>query len=88
LKLKKILHFIIPALHVRELEKELDALPPAVIAELVHNELSGLVDQELWDRTVQEEAESRAALSKLSEERDEVFDFLNDRFGPFHRGYS
>jgi hypothetical protein len=45
---------------------ELDALDPTVIANLIRNEVSGLIDADAWDRAKAEEAANRTLLNTAS----------------------
>ena len=47
---------------------ELDALEPAVMADLIQDKIDSLKDQEMWDDAVDHERESKAKLTKISED--------------------
>lgn len=51
---------------------EPDALEPKVIDELIRNEIKGMIDFDVWDRTQAEERVKREALAALGDNRDEV----------------
>jgi hypothetical protein len=51
---------------------ELDALEPAVIADLIRGEVEHLIDDEEWDKTENLEREHRELLDLLSENMDEI----------------
>jgi hypothetical protein len=55
---------------------ELDALNPAVIADLIRSEVEGMIDGEAWNAAKDEEAANRALLSAASENWAEVENFL------------
>lgn len=55
---------------------ELDALSPAVIADLIGREIEALIDLPAWNAALAEEAEHRAALAEASANWAEVEDFL------------
>jgi hypothetical protein len=46
---------------------ELDALDPAVIADLIRTEIEGLIDQDSWQGAMAREEESRELLGRVSE---------------------
>jgi hypothetical protein len=46
---------------------ELDALEPDVLANLVRDAVSGIIDQEAWDESEQEEEEHRRLLGEVAE---------------------
>jgi len=57
---------------------ELDALEPAVLVELIRNEVTGLIDQDAWDDAVAEETEARGHLAAIAERFDDVRTFLEE----------
>jgi hypothetical protein len=57
---------------------ELDALDPAVIAELIRREVEGMIDADFWDAAKDEEAANRALLEATSGNWASVENFLGD----------
>lgn len=57
---------------------ELDALEPAVIAELITTELESIIDRDAWAEAQEAEESHKAQLVQLSDRFDEVADFLDD----------
>jgi hypothetical protein len=55
---------------------ELDALAPTVIADLIRTELEAMIDRGSWNRTLDNENQSRAMLSKASRNWAKVEKFL------------
>lgn len=55
---------------------ELDALTPSVIDELISSKIESVVDHDLWDEKVQRQREMRATLRKISDNAEDVFDFV------------
>ena len=55
---------------------ELDALDPAVIAELIRSEVEGMIDAEVWNTAKDEEAANRALLEATSGNWASVENFL------------
>jgi hypothetical protein len=49
---------------------ELDALEPSVLAQLVTDELAGLLDMEQWEATMQRERKARRELTAIAEQYD------------------
>ena len=56
---------------------ELDALEPAVLAELVETHVLGLRDEDLWDPLVEEEEFNRSVLEAVRDSWDSVIEFLD-----------
>lgn len=57
---------------------ELDALEPAVLDNLITDEITSLIDQDEWDRTSEEEDERREILAAFHDRFDDVVAFLKD----------
>ena len=57
---------------------ELDALDPAVIEELVKDELDTVIDREQWDSDMEDEEENRDILISVSDRWNEVCDFVRN----------
>ncbi len=55
---------------------ELDALDPAVIAELIRGEVEGMIDAEVWNAAKAEEAANRALFEATSGNWASVENFL------------
>jgi hypothetical protein len=55
---------------------ELDALEPQVIANLIRNEIQGVLDQDKWDEAVEQEKEHRRQLQAVSDKWTEITDDL------------
>jgi hypothetical protein len=55
---------------------ELDALDPAVIADLIRNEIEGMVDFAAWNAAMVEESVNRARLANASQNWTLVEKFL------------
>lgn len=58
---------------------ELDALDPQVLYQLIIDAIDEYRDEELWEKTLEEQAEARLPLTALSENWDEVAQFMFDR---------
>jgi hypothetical protein len=56
---------------------ELDALEPAVLADLVRTHVRALIDDEIWGERKAEEGTATEQLEKISTEYDRVVEFLN-----------
>lgn len=56
---------------------ELDALPPREIGRLIENEISSLVDADVWQETQDEEDERRERLGKLERHWSTVGEFID-----------
>ena len=65
------------AMHGKE-SWELDALTPDVIGKLIKAEVNSLIDVSAWNRVLEEQAEQRAWIKKISDNADAVFDFVKD----------
>jgi hypothetical protein len=61
---------------------ELDALSPTVIADLIDQEIEGLVDEDAWESAKAEEDERRAMLARASANWPAVEAFLAQMGGP------
>jgi len=57
---------------------ELDALEPAVLVQLITDNVLEMRDEEKWERSVAREAEYIAQLDDAADRWDEVADFLNN----------
>lgn len=57
---------------------ELDALEPAVLTQLVRDELQELIDSDAWDEAVELENEHKRHLASIADRFDEVSDFLEN----------
>lgn len=57
---------------------ELDALTPSVIGKLIEREISKYVDMDAWDATARKQARNRQILSKISDNAEEVFSFVEN----------
>ena len=55
---------------------ELDALEPEVIEEIVESNIRQLIDFDKWDAVEQEENEVRASIAKISDNYDEIMEFV------------
>ncbi len=55
---------------------ELDALEPAILTDLVQTHVEALRNEELWAAAVEEEAEARRLLGKVSEQWDDLTEGL------------
>ena len=58
---------------------ELDALSPDVIVALIHTELEGLIDRELWDAAMKRERGNRKLLVRAATNWAEVQKLLRAR---------
>lgn|SRR5262249_13410274 len=58
---------------------ELDALPPAVIADLVRREVESLIDYEAWAEALQHEIDNREQLRDAMANWSKVENFLRRR---------
>ena len=58
---------------------ELDALEPAELDRLIRDTVEGYIDRATWDETLEEQEEARRPLAALSENWEEVEEFLRDR---------
>lgn len=58
---------------------ELDALNPPVIAALIREAVGRYRDQRKWDRHVREEKKQRMALERLTQQWDDVLEFLDPK---------
>ena len=58
---------------------ELDALEPQELDTLIRDVVGEYVDRDTWDRTLEEQEEARRPLAALSENWEEVEEFLKDR---------
>lgn len=56
---------------------ELDALEPAVIAQLIRDALDDLIERDAWDDRVAQIADSRRQLARISEKWAHVVEFLD-----------
>jgi hypothetical protein len=61
---------------------ELDALEPAVIAELIRNAITGLIDQDLWDEKKADVARSQVLLGLVADKWATVVKRLDGRRSP------
>lgn len=57
---------------------ELDALEPSVLAALVEDEISDLIDRDAWDDTMAQEREEKELLGQTSERWEDVVEFLRE----------
>jgi hypothetical protein len=57
---------------------ELDALEPAVLAELVRAELDTIIEQGVWEGEVLREQQARRELSLISQRYDDVVSYVSD----------
>ncbi len=57
---------------------ELDALRPEILIELITGEIESLLDRDLFDARLKEEAEARAEMQQISDRWPEIEDYLND----------
>jgi len=55
---------------------ELDALEPQVIADLIRNEVEGLISRRAWNARVKVMAEEKDLLGQLADDWDQVVEFL------------
>lgn len=55
---------------------ELDALEPTVLADLIRDEISGLIDEDLMDARKKEQIEAREQLSAVSDRWNDVVEFV------------
>jgi hypothetical protein len=58
---------------------ELDALEPTVLAALIRDTVTGLMDRDAWDEAVAEEDTHRELLSAASANWSDVEEMLEDR---------
>lgn len=58
---------------------ELDALEPNVLVQLIQSEIRPLIDMEKWDARRQIAAEGVATLQAVSDNYDDIIEFLRDR---------
>lgn len=58
---------------------ELDALEPSVIDQLIEDHILELRDENLWDEKVAEEADHRKMLERVSQQWNDVAQFLEDK---------
>ena len=58
---------------------ELAALKPAVIQDLIKEEVKGIVDYDLWDEAVEKERANRELMIKVSDRWDEIMEFLDEQ---------
>lgn len=59
---------------------ELDALEPAVMIQLVRDNVVPLIDPEPWNERLKEQARTRAKLMRVGEHWDEVRDYLDEHY--------
>lgn len=51
---------------------ELDALSPAALADIVRGQINGLIDFDLWEKSLEREKEGQASLLKISENFEQI----------------
>lgn len=57
---------------------ELDALKPAVIQDLIRDEVEKIKDHDLWEAAVQKEAEGERTMERIAENYGAIVQFLDD----------
>jgi len=58
---------------------ELDALKPAVIQQLIVDEVLKIRDDDLWEAALEKEAEGEEMMTRIARNYDEIVQFLDDR---------
>lgn len=58
---------------------ELDALDPTTMGQLISDEVNGVIDHDVWTDSMEEEEEHRQALQLVSENWDDVVDFVTGK---------
>lgn len=59
---------------------ELDALHPDTYVDLVTREIEALIDDSVWDESKKREAEMRASVSKLSDNWEEISEYIDESY--------
>lgn len=57
---------------------ELDALEPRLIRSLIEDNLTGLIDMDVWNETITEQEATRDTLSQFYERYDDIVEFLEN----------
>lgn len=60
---------------------ELDALEPALLSQLIRDEIEGLLDQDAWAEANERQAEARKQLQRIADHYDHVIDGLPEDAG-------
>jgi len=57
---------------------ELDALKPVVIQDLIVNEVKAIIDFDLWNEALEQEARGVAQMERIADNYAEIIEFLDD----------